>query len=137
MNHIAINLKLTHHCKSTILQLKKKGCEWWQLKCCPKGIDNIHYYGNIHNGILFLLVFTFYFFKPVFFMVYSQLANVIVSSENWRYPAIHTHVSILSQTPLPYRLPHNIEESSLCYTVGPCWLSILNMVVWACPPQTL
>ena len=30
-------------------------------------------------------------------------------------------------TPLfPYRLWQNIEYTSLCYTVGPCWLSILN-----------
>ena len=39
-----------------------------------------------------------------------------------------THVSILPKTPLPSRLPHNIEQSSLCYAVGPCWLSILNIV---------
>ena len=39
------------------------------------------------------------------------------------------------QTPLPPRLPHNIEQSSLCYTVGPCWLSILNRAVCTCPSQ--
>ena len=27
---------------------------------------------------------------------------------------------------LPSRLSHNIEQSSMCYTVGPCWLSILR-----------
>ena len=27
-------------------------------------------------------------------------------------------------TPLPPRLPYNIEQSSLCYTVGLCWLFI-------------
>ena len=26
----------------------------------------------------------------------------------------------LLQTPLPSRLPHNIEQSSLCYIIGPC-----------------
>ena len=36
------------------------------------------------------------------------------------------HVSILPQTPLPSRLAHHIEKISLCCTVGPCWLSILN-----------
>ena len=36
---------------------------------------------------------------------------------------------LLLQTPLPPRLPHNIEQSSLCYTVGPCWLPILNISV--------
>ena len=45
-------------------------------------------------------------------------------------------VSILPQTPFPSRLPHNIKQSSLCYTVGPCWLSILSIVVCTCPSQT-
>ena len=42
---------------------------------------------------------------------------------------IHIHVSILPQTPLPSRLPHNTEQSSLCYAVVPCQLSILNPAV--------
>ena len=29
------------------------------------------------------------------------------------HSAIYTHVSILSKTPLPFRLPQNIEQSSL------------------------
>ena len=29
----------------------------------------------------------------------------------------------------PYMLLQNIEYSSLCYTVGPCWLSILYLLV--------
>ena len=29
----------------------------------------------------------------------------------------------------PSRLPHNTEQSSLCYTAGPCWLPILNTAV--------
>ena len=35
----------------------------------------------------------------------------------------------------PYRLLQNIEYSSLCYTVGPCWLSILYIVVCICSSQ--
>ena len=54
---------------------------------------------------------------------------VMVSGEQQRDSAIHTHVSILPQTHLPSRLPQNIEQSSLCYTVGPCRLSILNIAV--------
>ena len=38
---------------------------------------------------------------------------VIVSGGQQRDSAIHSHVSILPQTPLPSRLPHNIEQSSL------------------------
>ena len=52
---------------------------------------------------------------------------MIGSGGQQRDSAMHTHVSILPQTPLPSRLPHNIEQSSLCYTVGPSWLSILNI----------
>ena len=34
-------------------------------------------------------------------------------------------LAISPQTSLPSRLPHNTEQSSIHYTVGPCWLSIL------------
>ena len=62
--------------------------------------------------------------------------DVTVSGGQQRDPAIHIHVFILPQTPLPSRLPHNIEQSSMCYIVGPCWLSILNISVCTCPSQT-
>ena len=32
----------------------------------------------------------------------------------------------------PYRLLRNIGQSSMCYTVGPCWLSVLCMSVYIC-----
>ena len=43
---------------------------------------------------------------------------------------------ILPQTPLPSRLPHNMEQSSLCYAVGPCWSSSLNIAACTCPSLT-
>ena len=45
---------------------------------------------------------------------------------------IRIDVSILFQILFPIRLLHNTEQSSLCYTVGPCWLSILNTAVCTC-----
>ena len=42
---------------------------------------------------------------------------LIVSGGQQRDSAIDVHVSILPQTPLPSRLPHNIKRISLCYTV--------------------
>ena len=48
-----------------------------------------------------------------------------ISDGQQRDSAIHIHVSILPQTPLPSGLPHNIEQSSLCCTAGP-WLSLFN-----------
>ena len=39
---------------------------------------------------------------------------------------------ILFQIIFSFRLLQNIELSSLCFTVGPCWLSILNIAVCTC-----
>ena len=38
----------------------------------------------------------------------------------------------LFQILLPYRLLQNIEYSSLCYIVVPCWLFIVYIVVCIC-----
>ena len=35
-----------------------------------------------------------------------------------------------------HQLPHNPEQSSMGYTAGPCWLSILIIAVCTCPSQT-
>ena len=74
------------------------------MRCIPISPSN--------TCILFL---TFYFV-----LGYSLLTNniVIVLSEQQRNSAIHIHVSVLPQVPLPARLPQNIEQSSMCYTVG-------------------
>ena len=41
-------------------------------------------------------------------------------------------IFILFQILFHYSLLQGIEYSSLCYTVGPCWLSILYRVVYIC-----
>ena len=70
----------------------------------------------------------FFFFHFLFCIGVMLINNVVIASgEQRRDSAIHIHVSILPQTLLPSRLPHNYEQSSLCYTGGPCWLSILNI----------
>ena len=50
--------------------------------------------------------------------VYPINNVVIVSDEQKRDSAIHIHVSILPQPPFLARLPHNIEQSSMSYTLG-------------------
>ena len=42
---------------------------------------------------------------------------------------IYVLISILIQILSPYRLLEDIELSSLCYTVGLCWLPVLYIVV--------
>ena len=54
---------------------------------------------------------------------------VIVSSIQQSNSVIHLHVSIFLQIVFPFKLSQNIEQRFLCYTVGPCWLSILDIAV--------
>ena len=41
------------------------------------------------------------------------------------YIYIYTHTHIVFQILFSYSLLQNIEYSSLCYTVGSCWLSLI------------
>ena len=41
------------------------------------------------------------------------------------YIMLYMYIYILFQIIFPCKLLQNIEYSSLCYIVGPCWLSIL------------
>ena len=86
----------------------------------------IHCSFSYSNGTLFYPSFFLYFV-----LGYSQFTNnvVIVPGGQQRDSAIHTHVSVLFQTPLPSRLPHNIEQSSMCYTIDPSSLSILKIAI--------
>ena len=61
---------------------------------------------------------------------------VLVSGVQQSDSVIHIHVSILFQVLFPFRLLQDIEQTSLCYTVDPYWLSILNMAVCTCQSQT-
>ena len=45
---------------------------------------------------------------------------------------IYIYIYILFQTLFHYRLLQDIEYSSPCYTVGPCCLSVLYIVVCIC-----
>ena len=54
---------------------------------------------------------------------------MLVSGVQQSDSVLHVHVSILFQIIFPFRLLHNIDYRSLCYTVGPCQLAILNITV--------
>jgi len=48
------------------------------------------------------------------------MSNVSVSGVQQSDSVTHIHVSVLLQILFPFRSLHNTEQSSLCYTVGPC-----------------
>ena len=58
--------------------------------------------------------------------------NVLVSGLQQSDSVIQIHMSILFQILFPVRLLQNIKQSSLCYTLSPCWLFIFNRVVYIC-----
>ena len=64
---------------------------------------------------------------------FAQIAANVLAANGIH---VYIYVSILLQTPLPSRLPHDIEQSSMCCTIDPCWLSTLNIQVCTCPSQT-
>ena len=69
------------------------------------------------------------FFFNFLFCIWVEPVDsvVIVSGKQGRDSVVHIHASILPRIPLPSRLPHGIEQSLMCYRVGPCGLAILNI----------
>ena len=72
---------------------------------------------------------TFYFILEYNIFQYIVTNNIVLISDVQQSDSvIHIHASVLFQILFPIRLLQNIEQSSLCYTIGP-WLSILNIAV--------
>ena len=69
----------------------------------------------------------FIYFESFLFHIGVQLINnvVILSGGQQRDSIIHTHVPILPKLPSHPGF-HMTLSRVLCYTVGPCWLPILN-----------
>ena len=63
------------------------------------------------------------FFTFLFCIGVLLINNVmVVSGEQQKDSAVHIHTAVLPQTPHPSRLPHNIQQSPMCYIVRTCWL---------------
>ena len=62
---------------------------------------------------------------------------MLISSKQSDFVQIDMYISIFFFVIFPhYSLLQDIEYSSLCYTVGPCWLSVLYILVCICQYQT-
>ena len=59
-----------------------------------------------------------------------------VNNKELSHIYIYTCIHFPPNSP-PIQANPNFEQSSLCYPVGPCWLSIINIPVSTCPSQTL
>ena len=73
-------------------------------------------------------------------MIYDLvLVSRVLQSDSVIHVYIYTHICmhILLQILSSFTLLQNIEQRPLCYTVGPCWLPILHIVVYICQSQIL
>ena len=70
------------------------------------------------------------------YLIYS-VSGTQYSDSVIHYICMYIHIYILFQIIFHYSLLQDIEYRSLCYTVGPCWLSILNIAVCTCQSQTV
>ena len=69
------------------------------------------------------------FFLKLFYIEVQLINNVVLLSGVQQSDSV-IHVSIHFQIFFQVRLLQNFEQSSPYYTVGPCWLSILNTTVY-------
>ena len=91
-----------------------------------------HYRLSVNRITIF---FCFYFILEYqYFILINNV--VLVSGVQPSDSVLHIPVSSLFQILFPFTLLQNIEQSSLCYTVGPCWLCVLNIAVCTCQSQT-
>ena len=54
---------------------------------------------------------------------------MLVSGVKCSDSVVCVYVYILFRILFPYRLLQNIECSSMCYTVDPCWLSVIYIYI--------
>ena len=75
------------------------------------------------NSVLYFFQYVLFLFSSKTFCTGVLPINnvVIVSGKQWGDWATHMCISILPQAPIPSRLAHSIEHSSMCYTVVFCW----------------
>ena len=66
------------------------------------------------------------------FQVYSKVIQLYTYTYISLYYIILYYINILFQILFHYMLLQDIEYIFLCYTVGPCCLSILFIVVCTC-----
>ena len=69
------------------------------------------------------------FFIELWLNYNVALITIVQQSDAVIYIYIYTHAHILFHIYFPYSLSQDIEYSSLCYIVRPCYLSILYIPI--------
>ena len=108
---------------------------WWMQSLGPLKVRH-HWVTNTHTHI-----YIFVLFQIIFHHVFSRWSRARLFATPWTiahfcgllclwgFPGKNTGVGCHLLLQFSNRLLQDIEYSSLCYTVGPCYLSILYIVV--------
>ena len=72
------------------------------------------------------------FFIEVYLIYSVVLSSAVQQSDSVIYIYIYIYIYILLSVLFHYTLSQDIEYSSLCYTVGPCCLSNLYILICIC-----
>ena len=81
--------------------------------------------------------FISYCFNFLIYIGLSPINNIVIVSGGQQRDSTNTYMWIHSRSNTPHiHTAQSIGQSSLCYTVGPCWLSILNTAVCTWPSRT-
>ena len=117
-----LGLYLFQYSQSSRPQESKAFSGLW--RCKPGAIPT-----RFSLAVLSFFSFFFPLFLP-FFLIEVQLIYSIVLLSSIQQS--DSYIYILFQIVFHYRLLQDIEYSSLCYTVNPCCLPLLYIVVYIC-----
>ena len=91
----------------------------------PTGEENILCFPSLSTYLFFLALSL----KKIYWSIADLQCCVSFKGTAKWFHYTCTYIFIIFQILFPYSLLQNIEYSSLCYTVGPCWLFTLYIVV--------
>ena len=101
-----------------------------RLKSQYTKIFNENYMKTLKISLVQIYLWFSFFFKNVFYWSIIDLQCVLTSAIQKSDSRIY--ICILFYILFHYGLSQDVEYSSLCCTVGPCWLSILYIIVCIC-----
>ena len=102
--------------------------QWWWSWSLPSSLLSSR--NGKKNEKLIIALYNFFF--NLLFILYWSTVSVLVSGVQQIDSVIHIHLPFFVRFCSLYRLLQNIEQSSLCYTGGPCSVSILYIVACIC-----
>ena len=82
----------------------------------------------------------FMIFRKILFCLILDYSRFTMRMLYWfqiYLQVVHTHIATVFQILFPFRLLQNIEESSLCCTVSPCYLFVLYVACVFVNPKLL